>query len=102
MTLAAGRSSVYDIVLKRPEPLMGASGLLALVKDFMVFKITLFARIGGPPDGYNQGTFIGILTVPNFEDCTSCYAQVSNCCSYYWIRATMIPQIRWTRQRKGG
>lgn len=38
---------VYDAALQRRQALMGSSGPGALVKNFRVFSITLFACIGG-------------------------------------------------------
>jgi len=46
--------------------LMGASGPRALVKNFKVFSIAMFACIGGLLYGYNQGVFGGILAMNNF------------------------------------
>jgi hypothetical protein len=45
---------------------MGASGPRALVKNFKVFRIALFACLGGVLYGYNQGMFSGILAMPSF------------------------------------
>lgn len=45
---------------------MGKSGPGALVKNFKVFRIALFACIGGVLYGYNQGMFGGILAMPSF------------------------------------
>jgi hypothetical protein len=45
---------------------MGASGPRALVKNFKVFSIALFACLGGVLYGYNQGMFSGILAMPSF------------------------------------
>jgi hypothetical protein len=60
---------VYDVALKRRQALVGASGQLALVKNFKVFCIAMFACIGGLLYGYNQGVFGGILSMPSFENC---------------------------------
>jgi hypothetical protein len=38
----------------------------ALVKNFKVFRIALFACLGGVLYGYNQGMFSGILAMPSF------------------------------------
>ena len=38
---------IYDAVLQRRQALMGASGPRALLKNFKVFCIALFACIGG-------------------------------------------------------
>jgi hypothetical protein len=45
---------------------MGKSGPRALVKNFRVFRIALFACLGGVLYGYNQGMFSGILQMPSF------------------------------------
>lgn len=45
---------------------MGKSGPRALVKNFKVFRIALFACLGGVLYGYNQGMFSGILAMPSF------------------------------------
>ncbi|KAI1122027.1 sugar transporter [Nemania abortiva] len=58
---------VYDAALKRRQGMMGASGPKALVKNFKVFRIALFACIGGVLYGYNQGMFSGLLTMPAFQ-----------------------------------
>jgi hypothetical protein len=60
---------VYDVAFKRRQALMGASGPLALVKNFRVFCIAMFACIGGLLYGYNQGVFGGILSMPSFQQC---------------------------------
>ncbi|KAI1459821.1 general substrate transporter [Annulohypoxylon moriforme] len=60
-------AAVYDAALKRRQDMMGASGPMALVKNFKVFKIALFACIGGILYGYNQGMFSGVLTMPAFK-----------------------------------
>ncbi|KAI0827510.1 general substrate transporter [Hypoxylon sp. FL0890] len=67
--VAGGDSSaaVYDAALKRRQDMMGASGPMALVKNFKVFRIALFACIGGILYGYNQGMFSGVLAMPAFK-----------------------------------
>lgn len=54
------------VALQRRQALMGASGPRALVKNFKVFSIALFACLGGVLYGYNQGMFSGILAMPSF------------------------------------
>lgn len=66
MAPVAAGPSVYDIAFKRRQALMGASGPLALVKNFRVFCIAMFACIGGLLYGYNQGVFSGVLTMSSF------------------------------------
>lgn len=56
----------FDVALQRREALMGKSGPGALVKNFKVFRIALFACLGGVLYGYNQGMFGGILAMPSF------------------------------------
>ncbi|KAI1764680.1 putative hexose transport-related protein [Hypoxylon sp. FL1150] len=60
-------AAVYDAALKRRQDMMGASGPMALVKNFKVFRIALFACIGGILYGYNQGMFSGVLAMPAFQ-----------------------------------
>ncbi|KAI2604083.1 general substrate transporter [Hypoxylon fragiforme] len=60
-------AAVYDVALKRRQNMMGASGPMALVKNFKVFRIALFACIGGILYGYNQGMFSGVLAMPAFK-----------------------------------
>ncbi|KAI1393066.1 general substrate transporter [Hypoxylon trugodes] len=60
-------AAVYDAALKRRQAMMGASGPMALVKNFKVFRIALFACIGGILYGYNQGMFSGVLAMPAFQ-----------------------------------
>ncbi|KAI2622308.1 general substrate transporter [Hypoxylon sp. NC1633] len=60
-------AAVYDAALKRRQNMMGASGPMALVKNFKVFRIALFACIGGILYGYNQGMFSGVLAMPAFQ-----------------------------------
>lgn len=60
-------AAVYDAALKRRQDMMGASGPMALVKNFKVFRIAAFACIGGVLYGYNQGMFSGLLTMPAFK-----------------------------------
>ncbi|KAI1499004.1 putative hexose transport-related protein [Biscogniauxia marginata] len=62
-----GAAAVYDAALKRRQNMMGASGPMALVKNFKVFRIALFACIGGVLYGYNQGMFAGLLDMPSFK-----------------------------------
>lgn len=65
--VSGGGAAVYDVALKRREALMGSSGPLAIVKNFRVFTIALFACIGGLLYGYNQGVFSGVLAMSNFK-----------------------------------
>ncbi|KAG0645543.1 Quinate transporter [Hyphodiscus hymeniophilus] len=58
---------IYDAALLRRQNLMGKSGPAALVKNFRVFSIAMFACIGGLLYGYNQGVFSGVLTMPSFQ-----------------------------------
>ncbi|KAI0380293.1 general substrate transporter [Hypomontagnella monticulosa] len=60
-------AATYDAALKRRQAMMGASGPMALVKNFKVFRIALFACIGGILYGYNQGMFSGVLAMPAFK-----------------------------------
>lgn len=69
MAPVAAGPGVYDVALKRRQALMGASGPLALVKNFRVFLIAMFACIGGLLYGYNQGVFSGVLAMPSFQAC---------------------------------
>jgi hypothetical protein len=64
---AADSAAVYDAALKRRQAMMGASGPGALIKNFRVFRIALFACIGGVLYGYNQGMFSGLLAMPAFQ-----------------------------------
>jgi len=66
--VSGGGVGIYDVALKRRQALMGDSGPLALVKNFKVFSIAMFACIGGLLYGYNQGVFSGVLTMTNFMD----------------------------------
>ncbi|KAI0002352.1 putative hexose transport-related protein [Xylariaceae sp. FL0662B] len=63
----AGTAAIYDAALKRRQDMMGASGPMALVKNIKVFRIALFACIGGILYGYNQGMFSGVLEMPAFK-----------------------------------
>jgi hypothetical protein len=65
--VSGGGAAVYDVALKRREALMGHSGPLAIVKNFKVFSIAMFACIGGLLYGYNQGVFSGVLAMSNFK-----------------------------------
>ena len=73
----------FDAALERRQALMGKSGPRALVKNFKVFRIALFAsweassmgitphiQLGKgqayTPRRYNQGMFSGILAMPSF------------------------------------
>ncbi|KAI1109140.1 sugar transporter [Nemania sp. NC0429] len=60
-------AAVYNAALKRRQAMMGASGPMALVRNFKVFRVALFACIGGVLYGYNQGMFSGLLTMPAFQ-----------------------------------
>ncbi|KAH8816579.1 general substrate transporter [Xylogone sp. PMI_703] len=62
----APAAGIYDAALHRREALMGKSGPAALLKNFRVFSVALFACIGGLLYGYNQGVFSGVLTMNNF------------------------------------
>ncbi|KAI1424944.1 sugar transporter [Xylaria sp. FL1777] len=67
MGAGVDNAAVYDAALKRRQSMMGASGPMALVKNFKVFRIALFACIGGVLYGYNQGMFSGLLAMPAFK-----------------------------------
>ncbi|KAL2138250.1 hypothetical protein VTI28DRAFT_7193 [Corynascus sepedonium] len=56
----------YDAALQKRQAMMGKSGPSALLKNFRVFRVALFACIGGVLYGYNQGMFSGILAMPSF------------------------------------
>ncbi|KAI0106803.1 general substrate transporter [Daldinia grandis] len=60
-------AAAYNAALKLRQEMMGASGPMALVKNFKVFRIALFACIGGILYGYNQGMFSGLLAMPAFK-----------------------------------
>lgn len=47
MVSGAAAPGIYDAALIRRQNLMGASGPAALVKNFKVFSIAMFACIGG-------------------------------------------------------
>ncbi|KAL1849849.1 hypothetical protein VTK73DRAFT_9806 [Phialemonium thermophilum] len=63
----SGAGAFYDAALHKRQALMGASGPLALVKNFRVFCIAVFVCIGGVLYGYNQGMFSGVLAMPSFQ-----------------------------------
>lgn len=67
MPAAAGDSGGYGLALERREAMMGASGPRAILKNFKVFRVALFACIGGILYGYNQGMFSGVLAMPSFQ-----------------------------------
>ncbi|KAI1810799.1 putative hexose transport-related protein [Poronia punctata] len=73
---AGDSAAVYDAALKRRQAMMGASGPMALVKNFKVFRIALFACIGGVLYGYNQGMFSGLLAMPSFQSHMGEYAPI--------------------------
>lgn len=58
-------TNMSPLALQRRQALMGASGPRALVKNFKVFRIALFACLGGVLYGYDQGMFSGILAMPS-------------------------------------
>ncbi|KAI5857415.1 putative hexose transport-related protein [Durotheca rogersii] len=60
-------AATYNAALKRRQAMMGASGPMALVTNFKVFRVALFACIGGVLYGYNQGMFSGVLAMPAFK-----------------------------------
>ncbi|TGO68816.1 hypothetical protein BOTNAR_0019g00040 [Botryotinia narcissicola] len=66
MAVGAPAHGIHDAALQRRQKLMGASGPAALVKNFRVFSIALFACIGGLLYGYKQGVFSGVLTMNSF------------------------------------
>ncbi|PSS15264.1 hypothetical protein M430DRAFT_51875 [Amorphotheca resinae ATCC 22711] len=68
MVATKAAPGIYDAALLRRQALMGSSGPLALVKNFRVFLIALFACVGGLLYGYNQGVFSGVLTMPAFQN----------------------------------
>jgi hypothetical protein len=47
MVSGGGSPGIYDAALQRRQALMGSSGPAALVKNFRVFSIAMFACIGG-------------------------------------------------------
>jgi hypothetical protein len=47
MVATNAAAGIYDAALLRRQALMGASGPAALVKNFKVFSVALFACIGG-------------------------------------------------------
>ncbi|KAH7379470.1 general substrate transporter [Pyrenochaeta sp. MPI-SDFR-AT-0127] len=77
----------FDAALQRRQALMGASGPRALVKNFKVFRIALFACLGGVLYGYNQGMFGGILAMPSFGKHTDGY--IDNPTQKGWLTAIL-------------
>ncbi|TLD17940.1 uncharacterized protein PgNI_02345 [Pyricularia grisea] len=67
MPAPGGDSGGYGLALERREAIMGASGPRAILKNFKVFRVALFACIGGILYGYNQGMFSGVLAMPSFQ-----------------------------------
>ncbi|EHL01078.1 MFS general substrate transporter [Glarea lozoyensis ATCC 20868] len=74
MVSGAAAPGIYDAALQRRQALMGASGPAALVKNFRVFSIAMFACIGGLLYGYNQGVFSGVLVMNSFKGHMQDYA----------------------------
>jgi hypothetical protein len=62
-----GAGGFYDAALQKRQAMMGKSGPSALIKNFRVFRVALFACIGGVMYGYNQGMFSGVLAMPAFN-----------------------------------
>jgi len=60
MVSGGAAPGIYDAALQRRQALMGASGPAALVKNFKVFSIAMFACIGGLLYGM-------ILKVPSLD-----------------------------------
>ncbi|KAL1606006.1 hypothetical protein SLS59_003130 [Nothophoma quercina] len=77
----------FDAALERRQALMGKSGPRALVKNFKVFRIALFACLGGVLYGYNQGMFSGILAMPSFGKQTDGY--IDNPTQKGWLTAIL-------------
>ncbi|KAJ4371000.1 hypothetical protein N0V86_008694 [Didymella sp. IMI 355093] len=77
----------FDAALERRQALMGKSGPSALVKNFKVFRIALFACLGGVLYGYNQGMFSGILAMPSFARQTDGY--INNATQKGWLTAIL-------------
>ncbi|KAF2999923.1 hypothetical protein E8E13_008964 [Curvularia kusanoi] len=77
----------FDAALERRQALMGKSGPGALVKNFKVFRIALFACLGGVLYGYNQGMFSGILAMPAFGKQTDGY--IDNPTQKGWLTAIL-------------
>ncbi|KAF1913131.1 general substrate transporter [Ampelomyces quisqualis] len=86
---ATGRTKtdLNPSALQRRQALMGASGPRALVKNFKVFSIALFACLGGVLYGYNQGMFSGILAMPSFGAKTDGY--IDNPTQKGWLTAIL-------------
>ncbi|KAH7064063.1 quinate permease [Paraphoma chrysanthemicola] len=80
-------SAGFDAALQRRQALMGASGPRALYKNFKVFRIALFACLGGVLYGYNQGMFSGILAMPSFGAQTDGY--IDNPTQKGWLTAIL-------------
>ncbi|KAF2844584.1 general substrate transporter [Plenodomus tracheiphilus IPT5] len=79
--------AAFDAALTRRQALMGKSGPRALVKNFKVFRIALFACLGGVLYGYNQGMFSGILAMPSFGAQTDGY--IDNPTQKGWLTAIL-------------
>ncbi|KAH9869049.1 hypothetical protein J1614_008126 [Plenodomus biglobosus] len=79
--------AAFDAALTRRQALMGKSGPRALVKNFKVFRIALFACLGGVLYGYNQGMFSGILAMPSFGKQTDGY--IDNPTQKGWLTAIL-------------
>jgi sugar porter (SP) family MFS transporter len=77
----------FDAALERRQALMGQSGPRALIKNFKVFRIALFACLGGVLYGYNQGMFSGILAMPSFGKQTDGY--IDNPTQKGWLTAIL-------------
>ncbi|KAH7382657.1 general substrate transporter [Phaeosphaeria sp. MPI-PUGE-AT-0046c] len=87
MAGGGGGAAGFDAALQRRQALMGKSGPAALVKNFKVFRIALFACLGGVLYGYNQGMFSGILAMPSFGAQTDGY--IDNPTQKGWLTAIL-------------
>jgi hypothetical protein len=61
MVATKAAPGIYDAALLRRQALMGSSGPLALVKNFRVFLIALFACVGGLLYGIHLRGLCGIV-----------------------------------------
>ena len=80
----------FDAALERRQALMGKSGPSALIKNFKVFRIALFACLGGVLYGYNQGMFSGILAMSSFGK-----RMLSHFTNELSLDLLFLPRDRW-------
>lgn len=103
MVAAGAAPGIYDAALVRRQALMGSSGPAALVKNFRVFSIAMFACIGGLLYGNWPLHSVNRRLLTSVKDTIRAFSLESSLCQRFRIIwAVMTRQDQKINRKKDG